>query len=191
MYIRVIILFLFFYSYAFLRYHIGSKVSYSEWYFILNKAFSWFSFTLIGFSILSKKWFKNRQLKRKNSAIIGFIFALIHLNSIIFLFSYEHYPVFYLDEQHISFLGYCIICVGILALICFFIALCSSLNLISKKYLKFGYFGFIIILIHPFLIGFQKWFIFWKWPIYLPPITLIAFLSGIILLIFRLSNHKK
>lgn len=189
MFKRLSILLVVFYCYTFIRYHIGNNVPFSEWLFILNKTLAWFSFTVIGLSIFPKNWFKSKNLTRKNVGIIGFIFANLHILLNLFLISFERYPLLYKDKISFSNLGITIISLGVFSFICFLLTFFASIKKLPKYYLKLGFIGFVAILFHPLLLGFQKWFHIQKWPLYMPPITLLAVLTGLFFLIYR-KNTK-
>ena len=187
--IKLIILFLLFYSYAFIRYHVGGKVALDDYVFVINKAIAWFAITLIGISILAKKWFERHRWNRKQVGIAGLIFALIHLLISILIFNPSHFPFAYNADFQFTYKGIFIICVGAISLFLFLITFLASLEIIQKKYLRFGFLGFCIIIFHPLLIGINKWLLIEKWPVFLPPITLIAVISCIYFIYLR-SKQK-
>lgn len=187
-----ILLFLSFYTYAILRYHIGKNVPWDEWYFILNKAFAWTGFTLISLSILPQKILVKLNVKRKELGVQGFVFALIHAVSMFILFNQDHFPKFYSDGT-INLMGWLIISIGILSIIIFSFPFIAAIqNSPSKsRIFKLGKIGVLIGAFHPFLIGFKGWFLPSDWPFYMPPITLMAVLTCILAFMIRIISANE
>lgn len=184
------------YCYAFVRYHWGKNVPYSEWLYVLNKAFSWTGFTLIGISILPHVWFEKRKLIRKQAGLIGYLLASIHLILVLLLISPKRYSFLYLTPEEWSWQGIATVLMAGIALTCFTITRIASLKLIKlnesqqKNWLKWGKLGFAIAMLHPLVMSVNKWFVS-PWPYYMPPITLLAVISGIAFFYWRWKLKKK
>lgn len=185
-------IFILLYSYAVLRYHFGKNVPWSEWYYILNKAFAWTGFTLICLSVLQQKWLDNLKTTRRELGVLGFCFVIIHAVSVLFLFNPEHYPKFY-SGQEINSLGWIIISIGLLSMLSFslpFIAAMKSTPATSRVF-KLGKIGVLISVFHPLLIGYSGWFSPGSWPYFMPPITLLAVLFCLLVFMIRLLTNNK
>lgn len=188
--IFTILLFLLFYTYAVLRYHFGKEVSWNDWLFIFNKAIAWMGFTLIALSIIKQSQLKRFNLSRKSLGMTGFVFAFCHAIFVLILFNSIHYPKFYTGIE-INFLGWISLCIGIISLLIFTFPFIAALkNYPNKsKVFRLGKYGVLVNLFHPLVIGFAGWFSPSEWPYYLPPITMLAVLTGIFVLCLRLIKN--
>jgi DMSO/TMAO reductase YedYZ heme-binding membrane subunit len=187
-----ILIFLWFYAYAIIRYHFGKNVSWNEWYFILNKAFAWTGFTLICLSVLQEKWLNKIEVTRKELGIQGFIFALIHAISVLFLFNSDHYPKFYTNDI-INSLGWIVIALGLLSIFIFSLPFFASITNkpSTSKVFKLGKMGVLVGVFHPLLIGYNGWFSPNEWPFYMPPITLLAVVFCLFIFSLRIVLKNK
>lgn len=189
-------LFVFTYTYALIRYHLGKDVPAIEWVYVLNKAVSWTGFCLVGLSILPKFWFTRNKLNRTQAGEIGYALCFLHLLFNLILMNPERYPFLYLENNEWSWQGIVTLILGSLSLACFTIALIGSLNLrkwgekVQKKYLRFGKIGFFISMLHPLVMSADRWFTS-DWPYYMPPITLLAVLIGVLLFCVRIVLKRR
>ena len=129
-------LLLFTYAYAVIRYHYGKNVPFHEWLYVLNKAFSWTGFTLIGLSILPKSWFDQCHLVRKEAGIIAYSFCILHLLINFSLMNSTRYPFLYLSTNEWSWQGIFTLILGSLSFCCFTIALIGSINIFGSNETK-------------------------------------------------------
>lgn len=187
-----IALFSLLYSYAILRYHIGKSVSWNDWFFILNKAIAWMGFSLIVLSVLQEKVLLKIKLNRRSLGITGFAFSLAHAISVLCLFNEEHFPKFYTSHS-INIIGWISISIGFFSIVIFSFPFVAALKKMPNKseIFKLGKIGVMISLFHPLMIGFTGWFKPWEWPLYLPPITLLAVVFGVVILILREKFKKR
>lgn len=178
-----VFLFSFFYGYAVLRYHVGKSIPWNEWLFILNKAFAWMGFTLIALSVLKEKTLSKFKLNRRSLGMSGFLFVLYHATTVLILFNEDHYPKFYSDHS-INLIGWITIVIGILSLVVFLLPFVAALKKLpnTSKVFKLGKIGLVISMCHPLLIGFKDWFLPGEWPLYMPPITMLAVVVGVVVL---------
>lgn len=181
-----LLLFIVLYGYAFLRYHIGKDIPMNDWYFILNKSFAWMGFTLIALSILKESTLSKLNLTRRFLGLNGFGFAVIHACSIYFLFNQVHFPKFYTENQ-LNLIGWFALSIGFLSILIFSIPFIGAMKQLpnSSQVFRLGKIGMVISLAHPFIIGFSGWISPNEWPLFLPPITLLAVMSGVIILMIR------
>lgn len=183
-------LFILFYSYAILRYHIGKEVSWNDWFFIFNKSIAWMGFTLIAISIIKQSRLKRFNLSRKNLGMTGFVFAFLHAVFVLILFNSDHYPKFYTGND-LNFLGWISISIGFVSLVIFsfpFVAAWKNKPNTANVF-RLGKYGVMLNILHPLAIGFSGWFSPNEWPFYLPPITLLAVMTGII--VFGIRGFRK
>jgi DMSO/TMAO reductase YedYZ heme-binding membrane subunit len=190
----IILILIFTYSYAVIRYHVGENIPWSEFLFVVNKAFSWSAFILISWSILPKKWFLNRNFQRKYFGIVGYIFALIHVILNIFLININRFPQFYSSNKNWTFEFYLFASIGLISFLIFSLIFLVSTNLVKTKnkdkIISLGLYTIVFCALHPFLIGYKNWLIINSWPFYLPPITLLSVLILILFLIIkRIERH--
>lgn len=191
---KYLFLFLFIplYFYAFIRYHIGSEIPYKEWLFILNKAIAWTAITCIGLSILKDKSLRFIHTNRRTTGMTGFCLALVHAILVLFLFNKLHFDKLYSGDQ-LNFQGLMAISIGITSILIFCVPFFAALRKYpnSHKAFRLGKIGFILVLSHPLVIGISGWFHPKSWPFYMPPITLLAILIGVALLIIRSFSIEK
>ncbi len=194
---KLILIFSFFYLYAIIRYHFGKGVPFWEFCFVLNKSLAWFSFTLIGLSIIPQTILFNLGYERKSIGITGFFIAGVHVFLNIILINPERFPRLYSKSGSWNSDFYFIIFSGILIFILFTLVFVTSINLIKTsevkriKLLKIGYKAFLISLLHPFFVGNETWVEPCTWPYYLPPITLLSVLFGLTYIGLRLILKKE
>jgi DMSO/TMAO reductase YedYZ heme-binding membrane subunit len=190
----IILILIFTYSYAVIRYHVGENIPWSEFLFVVNKAFSWSAFILISWSILPKKWFLKRNLQRKYFGITGYIFALIHVILNIFLININRFPQFYSSNKNWTNEFYLFASIGLISFLIFSLIFLVSTNLVKTKnkdkIISLGLYTIVFCALHPFLIGYKNWLNINSWPLFLPPITLLSILILILFLIIkRIERH--
>ena len=186
-------LFILCYSYAIIRYHIGKNIPFIEWHYVLNKAFAWSGFLLIGITLFSLKWFSDRNLTRTSFGISGYLFCSTHILGNLILMNENRFPFLYESANELSWLGISSITLGIVSFCFFSIAFIGSLDVFGfssrkkKNLLQFGKYGFLISVSHPLVMSYNRWNLS-NWPLWLPPISLICVITGIALLLFRLKR---
>jgi DMSO/TMAO reductase YedYZ heme-binding membrane subunit len=168
---------------------VGKTISWNDWFFILNKAIAWTGFSIIALSVLQEKVLSKIQLNRRSLGMTGFGFALFHAISVLCLFNEEHFPKFYTSHS-INLIGWISISIGILSIVIFSFPFVAALKKMPSKseVFKLGKIGVMISLFHPLMIGFSGWLKPAEWPFYLPPITMLAVLLGVVVLVVRYSK---
>lgn len=193
MQVSTLLVFLFCYAYAAIRYHVGADVPVSEWLFILNKSLAWTAFTLIGLSVLQQHLLDRIKSNRRALGTYGFTLGLMHILITLFHLSPAYYGKLY-TENALNFSGWMAITLGAVSAMIYLFPLIGALQNRpnTDRVFRLGKIGFIFSTFHPAVIGYRGWFEPNAWPLYLPPITLLAFLVGIFLLMMRLylSNGK-
>lgn len=181
--------FLLFYGYAAIRYHFGANVPIDDWYFILNKALAWTGFTLVALSILKTSTLAKRHLNRRGLGLTGISFAFIHAISVLVLFSEKHYSKLFTEHQ-INTQGYIALSLGVLSLLIFSIPLVAALKGYPNEAWQFrvGKYGVLVSIFHPMIIGYSGWLTVGKWPLGMPPITLLAVWIGAGIWVMRLNR---
>lgn len=178
----ILLLFIILYSYAAIRYHIGKELGIEYFTFILNKSLAWTSATCLGLSIVKL----NPPLPtQKTFGISSFILGLTHITLTILLTFGGFFPAYYSDYR-ISGEGFLVIISGGLTiLLMIFPLLASSFpGRHPKIWIKLGKFALFVNILHPLIIGIKNWWMPGIWPLFLPPITLLAtLLYAIVLLV--------
>ena len=180
------LLFLLFYSYAVIRYHVGKGLGQEEILFVLNKAFAWTAGTCFAFTLLPKKWFPNTVSYRKQFGLLGYGFSLLHITANIILINATNYPLLF-EGNYLNSHGWQLIILGILTISCFSLPLIATMKKLPAGNLlyKFGKVGVLTSIIHVSIIGINGWFTPLEWPYYLPPITLLFVITASSIVIYR------
>ena len=183
---KTALLFLLFYSYAVLRYHVGKGLGQEEILFVLNKAFAWTAGTCFAFTLLPKKWFPNTVNYRKQFGLLGYGFSLLHITANIILINAINYPLLF-EGNYLNSHGWQLIILGILTISCFSLPLIATMKKLPAGNLlyKFGKVGVLTSIIHVSIIGINGWFTPLEWPYYLPPITLLFVITASSIVIYR------
>jgi hypothetical protein len=171
--------FFLFYGYAIVRYHFGKGLDQTFFFFVVNKAIAWSATFYLGMSVLllPKKFPSKKQF-----GLSSFALGIIHIILTLYLAILNYYPDFY-NKGQISVLGFSVLMSGLLSISLMTMAFLASLfsSKFPKVWLHYGFFAFLVNSCHPIIIGIQNWFSPLLWPMFLPPITLLAsLLSGII-----------
>ena len=183
---KTALLFLLFYSYAVIRYHVGKGLGQEEILFVLNKAFAWTAGTCFAFTLLPKKWFPNTVSYRKQFGLLGYGFSLLHITANIILINATNYPLLF-EGNYLNSHGWQLIILGILTISCFSLPLIATMKKLPAGNLlyKFGKVGVLTSIIHVSIIGINGWFTPLEWPYYLPPITLLFVITASSIVIYR------
>jgi hypothetical protein len=183
---KTALLFLIFYSYAVLRYHVGKGLGQEEILFVLNKAFAWTAGTCFALTLLPNKWFPSTLNYRKQFGLMGYGFSLLHITANIILINATNYPLLF-EGNHLNSHGWQLIILGILTISCFSFPLIASIKKLPAGNLlyKFGKIGVLTSIIHVSVIGINGWFTPLEWPYYLPPITLLFVITASCIVIFK------
>jgi len=185
--------FITFYAYAIIRYHIGKELcGLMEFYFVLNKAFAWTAGTLLLLSLLPTTILSKYQISRRGLGTFGYSIALIHISSSILLLSEKFYPKFY-THSFLNSDGWLYIILGAFSILLFSIPLIGSkLNLPDGHSMyRYGRYGILMNLAHVGAIGYKGWLNFQDWPFYMPPITLLFVVTGLIIFILRYGLFRR
>lgn len=183
---KTALLFLLFYSYAVLRYHVGKGLGQEEILFVVNKAFAWTAGTCFAFTLLPKKCFPNTVSYRKQFGLMGYSFSLLHITANIILINATNYPLLF-DANKLNFHGWQLIILGVLTISCFSLPLIATIKKLPAGSLlyKFGKIGVFTSIIHVSIVGIHGWFTPLEWPYYLPPITLLFVITASSIVIYR------
>ena len=195
----IITIFLLAMAYATLRYHVFKGV---DWIhlplYTFNKAISLTGLILIAFSYTAGKFRpkSNEQdealLKLKKSfAFIGFILVGAHIIASLTILNEGYFPKFYIGSM-LNLKGESSMLMGIASLVFFIIPAIASLpDMIDKigqkrwkKMQRTGYYGLFAVSSHVLIMGWSGWWQISEWPGYLPPITLLSFIFGMLPLLF-------
>lgn len=183
---KTALLFLLFYSYAVLRYHVGKGLGQEEILFVLNKAFAWTAGTCFALTLFPKKWFPSTLSYRKQFGLMGYGFSSLHITANIILIKATNYPLLF-EGNYLNSHGWQLIILGILTISCFSLPLIATIKKlpIGSVLYKFGKIGVLTSIIHVSIIGIHGWFTPLEWPYYLPPITLLFVITASSIVIYR------
>jgi len=185
------IVFLVMFSYAIIRYNLGKGVGFSQTpFYVLNKAFAYFSLFNFGMLAISGKLFENIWGEKTKENVnyftkLGLFAVFCHVSMSIVLFNHHYFPHLIQENGELSLVGSLSLLFSILA---FAILVFINLKLI-KQSKTFKVILTLFVILHLFFLGFHTWSSFTDWPWYLPPISLLAFIDSAI--IFYFSIKKK
>lgn len=189
------------FSYSVVRYNIFKGVPADQIpLFIFNKAISLTAVVLIGLSFfigpMARLWTKKFApflYMRKYLGVLGFAVAAMHSVISLLLFSPSYYPKFFAETGKLTMTGELSMLFGVLAIFIFSGVAVTSMPSVEKqlhpKQWKFvqrlGYLAFIFTLLHVWAMGWEGWINPSGWPAGLLPISLLAAMVIIAVLIAR------
>lgn len=195
-------LFFLFYLYGAIRYNLLGGV---EWFLVtsytLNKALAWNALTTVALSYaiggLAKLGMQSAKQYIGISKYMGqwgFVMAMVHAVLSLRVLTPDLFPSIYDSNLEFNMSGNLLILFGILTLSALMMPGLSSLPSVKKnmneqkfrRFQKLGYLALIFASVHVSVIDFNSWFDILSWNAYMPPITLIAFLTAIIPLLLKL-----
>lgn len=184
----LILLFCLLYSYAIIRYHIGKELGFEYLFFVINKAISWTAATCLGLSVLT---LKKPYPSKRFFGISSFALSLFHICLTLILAVLGFFPDYYFSSG-ISNLGLLILITGILTILLMIFPLLTSFFPANypKAWIKLGKFALFVNILHPLIIGIKNWWTPGNWPLFLPPITLLAVLNYAIILQFYWKQKR-
>ncbi|TNF47150.1 MAG: hypothetical protein EP305_08635 [Bacteroidetes bacterium] len=184
-------LFIFCYAYSILRYHVGAEIPLQEWIFILNKSIAWTGFTCIGLSLLPATLIERMRLTKRIAGIYGFSFSGVHI-IVSFCLLYDGNLLIWKKLESEDFMFYSFIVSGALSFLIYLFPLVATLKDLpsTAKMFKIAKLGYLVNILHPFLLGYSGWGSLSKWPLFMPPITLLAVLSAMVFFGFNLSTKR-
>lgn len=188
----IFFIFLIFYSYAAIRYHLGKDlVGFKETIFVLNKALAWTAGTLFMLTLLPQKKLDGFLVQRRQLGTWAYGLALVHIILIILILNPELYPKFYSDSK-LNFQGWTTIFLGIGSILLFSLPLYASLKKseeLSHLY-RFGRYGIYLNILHVTSIGASGWFLPSTWPYFMLPITLIYVTQAFVLIFINKTASR-
>lgn len=191
------------FGYAIVRYVIfkGVEVAHVPLY-ILNKALAVVAVVLIGLSFvlgpLARFWprvFVPQLHMRKYLGLLGFGSATLHGSISLLLFTPSYYPKFFSETGKLNATGELSMLFGFLSLFIFAIVAITSITTVERSMPKeqwllvqrLGYLAFAFVLLHVVIMGYEGWLDPSGWPGGMPPITLIAAVAIVFVLLMRLA----
>jgi hypothetical protein len=184
----LLLLFIILYSYAAVRYHIGRALGIEFFLFVFNKTIAWSAATFLGLSLLS---IKAPFPSKKTFGISSFILGFTHVSLTLILAFLGFFPN-YFNTNGLSNEGLLILISGGLTVLLMIFPLLASLfpEKHPKIWLKIGKFALLANIFHPIIIGVKNWWIPGKWPLLLPPITLLTTLIYAIIVAIYWKQKK-
>jgi hypothetical protein len=190
----IVFLFALFTAYACLRYHVFKG---TEWQhfpaYVLNKSISWTGLVLIGLSrIVADK------PQRKTFGLTGLAFIGLHVPlSLATLNPSYHLRLFLPDSQYLTAYAEFALLFGSIALVLLIWMYGAFLQRPNPESQSTPVLVprlcraiLVAAVIHVAAIGFETWIAPASWPGYLPPITLLAVLGGLVCLTPRLLRSR-
>ncbi len=195
-----------FFIYAIIRYNIIEGI---DWFllssFTLNKALAWNALTAVAlsyaigsFSKMGKQWATNLKGTVKYLGQWGFIMAMVHAVLSLRILTPDLFSGIYAPNLEFNTTGNLLILFGILALSALIMPGISSLPTVKKNmnenkfrlFQKLGYFSLIFVAAHVMVLESYSWFDLEHWKGFLPPITLIAFVTALIPVISKILAKR-
>lgn len=186
-------LFVLFYAYAIVRYHVGKDLWQPfDFVFILNKSIAWWTGTVLLFAFLSSDFLKKFNQSKKQIGNVGFTGAIVHITLNIVLLCPRYYPKFYTDG-YLNAYAWTVIALGALTFIIYAIPLVIVIFKLSAVKIRWSLIACVFNLLHATFLGAQNWIKPSTWPFAFPPITLLFFVTGVIVLFerFRYPSFSK
>jgi len=181
--------------YALVRYNIGKEVPLEHIpTYIFNKTLALASFILFGMSYL---FGKSGKINKNNISLAAYGLAIVHLLLTILILSPKRYPKFY-DDGILNLSGEITLFAGVMAIAIFTMPFLSSVkevgnSLFGKDYyktFKLANWAYGFSILHVVAMGVEGWIKTSEWPLYMPPISLIAFGSTIAVLFARVLSFS-
>lgn len=193
-------------TYAVLRYHVFGGVDWNHFpLFILNKAISLAAVLFVAMSYLIGRSIKvyggepgMRLILIKFCGLVGFSLAAIHAFASLLLFSPEYYPKLFNPDGRMNLTGELSMVFGVVSLWCLSVTAITSLPFMYEavgadrwgRGQRLGYYCLLFAAGHVLVMGFSGWLQLEKWHGYLPPISLVAFTAGMIVLLARFFGRR-
>jgi hypothetical protein len=179
----VVTLFVLFYAYAIVRYHVGKDLWQPfDFVFVLNKAIAWLTGTVLLFALLSTDFLKKFNFSKKKIGNVGFTGAIVHVTLNIALLCPRYYPKFYTDG-YLNAYAWTVIALGALTFIIYAIPLVNVIFKLRTVRIRWSLIACIFNLLHVTFLGAQNWIKPSTWPFAFPPITLLFFVTGVAFLL--------
>lgn len=191
-------------TYAIFRYHIFGGVEWSHFpLFIANKAISLAAVVFIAMSYLIGKLVRRydsdpdkRLTLIKYCGLMGFSLAAIHAFMSLLLFTPDYYPKMFNGDGRLNLTGELSMAFGVISLWCLSVTAITSLPFMYeavghfrwKRGQRMGYICLFLAGGHVLVMGIAGWLKPAGWHGYLPPISLVAF---VVILIVILEKAMK
>ncbi len=187
-------------SYTMIRHYIHHDVlSINFQTLLFNRVLAFFSMIFIGLSLIKRRRYK-RAFRSRNLALLGFAFAISHIVITLVFFSEVHFPQFF-NNDRLNMKGEIVLSSGVLSICIFCLPFIASLKVLgsrfyrerAKEFFTLSYISYLFAIAHVFIIGVENWMNWESWPMFLPPISLIAFIisTGMVLgKLYRIFNHS-
>jgi DMSO/TMAO reductase YedYZ heme-binding membrane subunit len=201
--LRIFYVFLFSSLYAVIRYNVFKGVEWDQLpIYVLNKSLSLTALTLIAASYLAGKIIWRRQADltqlvglKKSLSFTGYLLAFLHILMSITILNASYFPKFY-GGAMMNMKGESSMLAGMLAFALFSLPALVSFPGVDEKLSmerwraiqRIGYLGILGVCLHVLIMGWSGWWEISTWPGYLPPITLLSCIIGVVpLLVFLLK----
>ncbi len=183
--------------YAFIRYNILKGIAFAHLpLYVTNKSMAISAIIILSTAAIT--FGEEGEKSRNYLNTIGFLLVILHVIMSVVVLNKSYFDTMFYKGR-LTALSELALLVGILAFISFFILFLNriasdkfrtTLGLIFNNNF-ISILGLIFLLFHTFFIGFKSWLNPEKWPGYLPPITLIGFVIGVIPLVTKFAKREK
>ena len=193
--------------YAVIRYHIAGDVEWQHFpLFILNKATSLAAVVFIACSYLIGrviKWHNDdprlKLVVIKFCGLMGFSLAFIHAFMSVFLMTPAYFPKYFVEDGRLNLEGELGMAAGAVALWALAIPAITTLPMMPKaiggirwkRSQRMGYLCLVLVVVHLIALGLRGWLAPYKWPWFLPSISLIACLIAAFPVVVRLAVYRE
>jgi hypothetical protein len=179
----VLLIFALTFGYSLLRYIVFKGVSVEQIpVYITNKAVSWTGLILLGLAPLI------HVDRRRTIGQAGFLFVILHVIMSLMIFNSVYFAKFYSEVGYLLWQAEASMlagAVGTVLLLKLFVHVGENNNHNGSLILGLGRLILILTGAHLGLMGYRSWSDAEHWPGHLPPITLLSFLTVIVLLGLR------
>lgn len=182
---HVVIVFGLTFAYALLRYVYFHDVTLANVpLYILNKSISWSGVILFGMSLTAKA-----KPLRRYYGTMAFATIMAHLMMSLMVLNPEYFAKFYGADGRMNGTGEFSMLMGVVGTLFLGGLFCANLGSHSGEgaSLRAGWGRLVMYCaaIHVAIMGYGSWLAFETWPGYLPPITLLSFISMLLFLFYR------
>ncbi len=198
-----IVCFVIIFGYSIIRYNVLKGVPVDQIpLYIFNKAIALTSVIVIGASFIigpfARFWpkrFVPKLYLRKYLGVLGFGVAALHGLISLILLNSSYYPRFFTETGRMNLGGELSMLFGVLSIFVFSGVAITSLPSVEKgmhprQWLfvqRLGYIALILVLLHVFVMGWEGWINPSNWPGGLLPISMLAAIVIILVLIVRVT----
>jgi hypothetical protein len=165
-------------GYATLRYNVFKGVPWTDWpLYVTNKAFALSALLLLTIAVVRNA---SRKSDTRQLLSVGWMFLLMHLWQSLVLLGVSYYPK-YFENGKLTVVAGLSLLLGVTAAVTIQRLLKGGQENDARRIALLGA-ALCGVGIHAALLGYAGWFEPWTWPGWMIPITLVAFVTGLVAL---------